>query len=89
LWKGGRFGFGSVIATGDGKLVTFGLGRLQLLDAESGTYDQLYRSEQLDGIGHAKDDSYPHLALGNGILVVKDKQGHMQVFSVATEDRGS
>ncbi|MCH2212871.1 MAG: PQQ-binding-like beta-propeller repeat protein [Fuerstiella sp.] len=89
LWKGGRFGFGSVIATGDGKLVAFGLGRLQLFDAASDTHDRLYRSKLLDGIGQAKDDSYPHLALGNGILVVKDKQGHMQVFSVATGDRGS
>ena len=85
LWKGGRFGFGSVIATADGKLVTFGLGRLELFDATTGQYDPLYRSDQLEDIGHDEDDSYPHIALGNGFLVIKDKQGHMQVYSVSME----
>lgn len=76
-WKGGSFGNGSCILTGDNKLIVFGEGQLALVEAFSDGYRELGRIENI-----VPDISYPHVALSDGMIVCKDKSGNMVCFSV-------
>jgi outer membrane protein assembly factor BamB len=77
-WKGGSFGSGSCLVTaGDNKLIVFGSGRVSLFDAGAADYKELAKIDT--GL---TDTCYPHVALSDGILVVKDKGGTMLAFKV-------
>lgn len=82
-WCGGGFGHGSCLATaGDSKLVVFGNRRLALVDAarELREYREL---GQID-TGFA-GTCYPHVALSDGIICCKDRDGNLACFSVRGE----
>ena len=79
-WRGGNFGRdSSCLVTADDKLVVFGSGDLGLIDAspKSSKYRELKRVKDVIG-----GTCYPHLALADGILAVKNKQGDVVCLSV-------
>ncbi len=76
LWKGGRFGKGSCIATADGKLIVFGNNTLALIDARSERYKELAK---IEGVG--RSDGYPQLAFSGGRIACRDRRGTLVVFS--------
>ncbi len=78
LWQGGRFGHGSCLVTaGDDKLVVFGEGRLVLLDALADAYKELGKVENL-----FRATCYPHPALADGLVAVKDMKGNLVVLAL-------
>ena len=80
LWKGGSFGDGScLITSADSKAIVFGGKRLALVDIapEVTEYRELSR---IDNIVSAI--CYPHVALSDGILACKDRDGHLVVFAL-------
>ena len=79
LWSGGKFDDGSCLVTADDKVLVFGRGRVALVAAlpKDNKYRELAATGKLvNGV------CYPHLALSDGILVVKDRDGNMVVSSV-------
>ncbi len=80
LYAGGNFGHGSILATGDGKLIAFGKGRAVLLDAEADAYKPLAETPRL-----FKTDCYPHVALSGGILAMKDRKGNLVCYDLGTD----
>lgn len=76
-WRGGDFGHGSCLATGDDKLIVFGKGRLAVVDALAGEYRELARAEKV-----VPGTCYPHVALAGGVLCCKDRAGNLVCFSV-------
>ena len=78
-WKGGSFGHGSCVVTGDDKLIVFGRGRLVLLDASPAAtaYRELGRVDRV-----VRDTCYPRVAFADGLICCKDKGGNLVVFSV-------
>jgi len=82
-WRGGSFGHGSCLITGDDRLIAFGRGRLVLLGASGreGNYRELARVDQV-----VPKTCYPHVALADGILVCKDLAGNLACYSVRTSD---
>lgn len=80
LWRGGRFGHGSCLVTaGDDKLIVFGNGRLTLVEALPA--DSKYRElSRVDGV--VGGTCYPHVALSDGLIFCKDKNGSMACFAV-------
>ena len=79
LWAGGKLGHGSCLVTRDDKIITFGQGGLTLIEAHppDNTYTELARTAKV-----VPGACYPHVALSDGILVGKDRDGNMAVFSV-------
>jgi outer membrane protein assembly factor BamB len=80
VYRGGSFGHGSCLVTaGDDKLIVFGKGRLVLLDArpEAREYRELSRVDKV-----VPGTCYPHIALADGVLCCKDKDGNLVCFSV-------
>jgi len=76
LWQGGNFYHGSCIVTaGDDRLVVFGQGRLVLLEAMADAYRELGKVG-----GLFKATCYPHVALANGLIAVKDMKGNLVVL---------
>jgi len=76
LWKHGRFEHGSCLVTKtDNKIIAFGRGRLALYDAKSGK-----ELSHVDNI--VRGVCYPHIALSDGIIAVKDREGSMAIFSL-------
>ncbi len=84
-WSGSNFGHGSCVATADDKLIVFGRGRLALIDArpEQGSYRELGSIEKV-----VSGTCYPHIALSNGFIVCKDRDGHLVVYSVGASFSG-
>ncbi|MFP4057007.1 MAG: PQQ-binding-like beta-propeller repeat protein [Candidatus Brocadiia bacterium] len=81
LWRGGGFGNGNcLVAAGDEKLIVFGARKLALLDAGADDYRELARVDRV-----VRGTCYPHVALADGILCVKDRDGNLVVFSVRPE----
>jgi outer membrane protein assembly factor BamB len=80
VWRGGRFGHGSLVATADDKLVVFGEGRLALVDAapDATSYRELARVDRV-----VPGTCYPHVAFADGLIACKDRDGNLAVFSVA------
>lgn len=79
-WRGGNFGRdSSCLVTGDDKLLVFGSRDLGLVEAspKSKKYRELTRVKDVIG-----GTCYPHLALADGIVVVKNKQGDVVCLSV-------
>lgn len=82
VWQGGGVGDpGSCAITADEKLIVWGQnGRLVLLDtmprakdyAELGTVERVFAT-------HA----WPHVAVGNGRLAVKDRRGNVKVYALS------
>jgi len=79
-WHGGNFGRdSSCLVTSDDKLLVFGSGDLGLIDAspKRDTYRELTRVKDV-----IAGTCYPHLALTDGILAVKNKEGEIVCMSV-------
>jgi outer membrane protein assembly factor BamB len=79
-WRGGNFGRdSSCFVTGDDKLLVFGSGDLGLVDIspKSKKYRELTRVKDVVG-----GTCYPHLALADGMLAVKNKEGDVVCLSV-------
>jgi outer membrane protein assembly factor BamB len=74
-WKGGRFGdAGSLLATGDGKLIAWaGRGRLALLAADPQAFRELAALNL-----QSAEDVWPHPALAGGRLYCRDRQGQLR-----------
>ncbi|MCX7591244.1 MAG: PQQ-binding-like beta-propeller repeat protein, partial [Kiritimatiellae bacterium] len=82
LWSGGQFGNGSIIATADGRLILWGHNTLALVEdakRSPSTYKEVARvSPVLGGDGTC----YPHVALANGKIVCRNKDGLLAVLSL-------
>jgi outer membrane protein assembly factor BamB len=79
-WRGGSFGRdSSCLVTGDNKLVVFGTGDLGLVEISTGGdgYDELARVKDV-----VAGTCYPHIALADGILAVKSREGNVVCLSV-------
>ena len=79
-WRGGNFGRdSSCLVTGDDKLLVFGSRDLGLVEAspKSNKYRELTRVRNVIG-----GTCYPHLALADGIVAVKNKEGDVVCLSV-------
>lgn len=79
IWSGGRYGdAGSCLVTQDDRAIVWaGRGILSLVDvsADSAEYRELYRREfQLPS------DAWPHLALSDGVLLLKTREGRLMGF---------
>jgi outer membrane protein assembly factor BamB len=80
-WQGGNFGLGNcLVAAGDNKVIAFGEGRLVLVDAAATKYEELAKVE-----GLVPATSYPHVALSDGLIVVKDFKGAMVGLSTGAK----
>lgn len=80
IFRGGRFDHGSVLITAaDHRAITFGRGSVVLVDAMANDYQELSR---LDNI--VRGTCYPHPALADGLLAVKDKDGSLVCLSIRT-----
>ena len=79
IWSGGSFGHGSCLVTGDDKIFAFGKGNLVLVDAAptQTEYRELARVEKVVG-----GTCYPHVALSDGIVACKDRDGALVCFAV-------
>jgi len=78
IWKGGKFGHGScLVAAGDNKVIVFGKGRLALVDAMAREYKEL---GHVDGL--VRGTCYPQVALADGLILCKDKDGRLVCLSV-------
>ena len=78
LWQGGRFGHGSCLVTAaDDKLIAFGEGRLVLLDPLADGYKELGKVENL-----FRATCYPHPAIADGLVAVKDMKGNLVCLSM-------
>lgn len=79
-WRGGSFGReSSCLVTADDKLLVLGNGDVGLIDAspETDSYRELARVKDVIG-----GTCYPHLALADGILAVKNKEGDLVCLSL-------
>ncbi len=79
-WRGPYLADGSCLATADDKLITFGDGRLALVDAapDAKEYREMSVVEKV-----VPRECYPHVALSGGIICVKDRDGNLVCYSVA------
>jgi hypothetical protein len=79
-WRGGSFGRdSSCLVTGDDKLLVFGSRDLGLVDASPKRNKCRVLTRVKDVIGGT---CYPHLALADGIVAIKNKEGDVACFSV-------
>ncbi len=80
IWSGGRFDHGTCLVTGDDKVIAFGRGDVALVDAAADEYRELSRVR-----GVVRDVCYPHVTLGHGVLLCKDRGGQLVAFGVSAE----
>lgn len=83
-WEGGSFAgvAGSIIVTGDDKVIVWADGKLALVESAVNSPDE-YRQLALVRPIHGGDrKTYPHVALGDGWLLVKDKRGRLAALAV-------
>lgn len=76
-FSGGNFGNGNCLVTGDDKIIAFGRRRVALIDAAPGAAEYRQLAE-LRGV--VRGTAYPHVALGGGVLAVKDRGGKLVCF---------
>ena len=78
-WGGGKFGNGTCLVTGDGKVLAFGGGRLSLIEGQpkDNKYHELAKVEKV-----VPGECYPQVVLAEGLIVCKDRDGNMVCFSV-------
>jgi len=77
LWRGGGFGNGNCLVTGDDKVIAFGNRRLVLADATANSYKELSKVS-----GVVRSICYPQVTLANGVLACKDHYGNLVCFSL-------
>jgi len=78
-WRGGDFTNGSCLVTAaDGKVIVFGSRKLALVDALADEYRELARLDRV-----VRGTCYPHVALSDGVLCCKDRDGNLVAFSLA------
>jgi hypothetical protein len=78
LWKGGDFGHGSCLVTaGDDRLLVFGKGRLVLVDALAKGYKEVAKTGRI-----FRATCYPHPAVADGLVAVKDMAGNLAVLAL-------
>jgi len=84
LWRGGSYGHGSCLITSDDKVIVWGNGKLALVEAlpQSPAYTEISRLE-----GICRGTCYPHVALADGLICCKDRDGRTVVLSVRPGDR--
>jgi outer membrane protein assembly factor BamB len=79
-WEGGPFGDdGSCIATGDGRLVVWGHGKLALAETaerSANAYRELAAIENL-----SQSDCWPHVVLAGGRIYCMDRLGKIMCFA--------
>ena len=80
-WEGGAFrDDSSIIITSDGRIIVFGSRTIALVetaDRSPNAYKELSRK---DGVGSSQ--TWPHVALANGKLYAKDREGNLFCFSL-------
>jgi hypothetical protein len=82
VWEGGAFGDpGSCVVTADEKVIVYGLsGRLALVETAAhagGKYVELAAREKL-----FRTHAWPHVALADGGIYCRDRDGHLACFPV-------
>jgi outer membrane protein assembly factor BamB len=82
VWEGGAFGDpGSCVVTADEKVIVYGLsGRLALVETAAhagGKYVELAAREKL-----FRTQAWPHVALADGRVYCRDRDGHLACFSL-------
>ncbi len=82
VWEGGAFGDpGSCVVTADEKVIVYGLsGRLALVETAAqsgGKYVELAAREKL-----FRTQAWPHVALADGRIYCRDRDGHLACFAV-------
>ena len=85
-WSGGKFGEeGSLVVTGDGRLVVCGNQKVALVETADHSPDAY--KELSAKVGIASTTCWPHVVMAGGRLFVKDKSGYLCCFSLR-KDRG-
>jgi outer membrane protein assembly factor BamB len=85
VWEGGAVGDpGSCLVTRDDRLIVWGLtGRLMLVETavrSPTSYRELARRDRL-----FSTHTWPHVAIGEGKLYVKDRRGNLKCFALQGE----
>jgi outer membrane protein assembly factor BamB len=82
LWDGGHVSDpGSCILTSDERLIVWGQnGRLMLVETAARSPKEYTEVARLDRVFNIH--AWPHVALGNGRLCVKDRRGNVKVFAL-------
>jgi len=82
LWRGKKFEHGSIIALdGDDKILACGSGSIALIDCTD-KYSELSRIDHL-----FSSIAFPNVAISDGIIAAKDRDGNLAVLSVNPADR--
>jgi outer membrane protein assembly factor BamB len=84
-WEGGRVkgSTGSIIVTGDDKVIVWSHKRLLLVESAKNSRDKYRELAVLDSpIADSRGGSYAHVALGEGRLLVKDRAGKLACYTV-------
>ncbi|HEY3788716.1 MAG TPA: PQQ-binding-like beta-propeller repeat protein [Urbifossiella sp.] len=81
-WEGGTIGDpGSCMITGDGRLVVYGLsGKLILVEGAKRSPDKYRELAVRDKL--FKSAGWPHVALADGMVFCRDRDGNLAVFAV-------
>jgi len=80
-WEGGRFSNdASCLVTGDGRLIVFGNRTVALAETADRSPDAYTELSIRAKIGSSH--SWPHVALANGRLYVKDRDGNLYCFTL-------
>jgi len=83
VWRGGRFGNGSCLVTGDGKCLVWGRGTLALVDASSKAKE--YRELASIG-GLAKGTCSPQVAFDGRQILVRDHGGRLVCVELTAKE---
>ncbi|MFB3893752.1 MAG: PQQ-binding-like beta-propeller repeat protein [Phycisphaerae bacterium] len=84
-WEGGSIGgqTGSILVTGDGKLIVWGNAGLFLVESANRSPDRYKELAALKKpIDKPKGDCYSHVALGEKSLLIKDGSGQLACYKV-------
>ncbi|MCE5277683.1 MAG: PQQ-like beta-propeller repeat protein [Planctomycetaceae bacterium] len=84
-WEGGSMGgeTGSVLVTGDNKLIAWGDRRLLLVESARNSPDKYKELAALENpIANSRGHCYSHVALGEGCLLIKDGSGQLACYAV-------
>jgi len=90
VWEGGSLSSdnnGSLVATGDDKIIAWGKNTLILAESAKnspGKYTEL--AKVVGAIASGDTRCHPHVALAEGWILVKDKLGRIAGYSVAVPD---
>ena len=72
---------GSLVLTGDNKLIAWGENNLVLVEATNSSFQELARRS---GVLGSSDYDYPHVLLAEGYILCKTKNGRMACLTVPT-----